>query len=387
VESVRFHQRALDGHHWHRFPEPPSHLQGVDVVAYSPDGSLIASGSGASGEVCIWDSATGELREPNLVGHRGGVTAIVFLPNSRRLVSSSYDKTIRVWDVESGKTVVGPLMSHDGWVTSIAVSPDGALIASASNDRTIRIFDSTTGEQLREPLTGHENAINCIAFTLDSKRIVSGSHDMTIRLWDVEGDQGLIWKLDDAHSNVILCLAMSPSGRYVASGSMDSTIKIWDLESQELALGPLEGHTGTIFSIAFNHDGSRLVSSSEDETIRVWNVASIDFRGSFVGPRPAEFADNSGFRNGWIVQPKRDEFDSERLLLWVPPWCRSGVWWPRNTAVISETAVKLDLRDFVHGERWAECYDPNGEVSPLATPGVGVAESSSSLDFNLVSFD
>lgn len=377
INDVRFHREDLAGHHEHRFPQPPSHLQGVDVVAYSPDGAFIASGSGSSdGEVCVWDSATGALLQPVLRGHVGGIISIAFLPDSKHLVSSSYDKTIRVWDVESGGTIVGPLTPYpEGWITSAAVSPDGTKIASATNDFAIRIFDAQSGEQVGETLEARKEVINCLTFTPDSQWLVSGSYDKasqlytetgcqdddeqmtfsSIRVWNMETRE-MKWELEKAHEKHILCLAISPDGRFVASGSADETIMIWDLETKAPVLGPLEGHTSTIFAVAFNHDGTRLVSSSEDETIRVWDVSSMnDIRGCFVGARPAEFSDNAGYQQGWIVKSRRQE--SESLLLWVPPWCRSGVWWPRNTAVISEVSVKLDLRTFVHGESWAGCYE------------------------------
>jgi WD40 repeat protein len=375
IHDVRFHREDLDGHHWHRFPKPPSHSKGVDVVAYSPDGVLIASGGagGGDGDVCIWDSESGELLQPVLRGHSGGITSIHFLPSDNRLVSGSQDNTIRVWDTHTGETVVGPLTPHTAWITSIAVSPDGTMIASASNNGTICVLDTLTGEEIGERLTSaNDNSINCIAFdTHDSNRLLATStrieyeeddnevrtHSLT--LWDLEnGDE--IWKIEEAHHDVILCLAVSPKGHYAASGSADETINIWNLSTGELVLGPLEGHTGTIFSIAFNHDGTRLVSGSGDEAIRVWDVSSVDdIRGCFVGARPAEFSDNAGYRNGWIVKSRRELEEKECLLLWVPPWCRSGIWWPRNTVVISEVSMKLDLRTFVHGERWFECYDPH----------------------------
>ncbi|KAF6750537.1 hypothetical protein DFP72DRAFT_817605 [Ephemerocybe angulata] len=360
INDVRFHREDLAGHHEHRFPQPPSHLQGVDVVAYSPDGAFIASGSGSSdGEVCVWDSATGALLQPVLRGHVGGIISIAFLSDSKHLVSSSYDKTTRVWDVESGETIVGPLTPYpEGWITSAAVSPDGTKIASATNDFAIRIFDAESGEQVGEALEARKEVINCLTFTPDSQWLVSGSYDKAsqlIRVWNMETRE-MKWDLEKAHEKHILCLAISPDGRFVASGSADETIMIWDLETKEPVLGPLEGHTSTIFAVAFNHDGTRLVSSSEDETIRVWDVSSMnDIRGCFVGARPAEFSDNAGYQQGWIVKSRRQE--SESLLLWVPPWCRSGVWWPRNTAVVSEVSVQLDLRTFVHGESWADCYE------------------------------
>lgn len=365
INDVRFHREDLEGHHRHRFPKSPSHRGGVGVVAYSADGSLIASGgANDGGEVCIWDSFSGNLQSV-LPGCADGITSLHFLPDNR-LVGSSHDNIIRIWDTQTVETVIGPLAPHAGSVTSIEVSPDGMKIAATSDDGELCLTDASTGDQLRQFTTAVGlKMVNSMSFVNDSSRLLFSSthldHETRTRtqsltLWDLETGRE-IWTLDGAHHDVISCLAVSPNGRHFASGSADETIKIWDVGTGELVLGPLEGHTSTVFSIAFNYDGTRLVSGSGDETIRVWDVSSVDIRGCFVGARPAEFSDNAGYRNGWIVKSRREE--NECLLLWVPPWCRSGIWWPRNTAVISEVSVKLDLRTFVHGESWYECYEPD----------------------------
>jgi WD40 repeat protein len=72
-------------------------------LAFSPDGRLLASGSGGpywanDCTVRIWDVATGrELRR--FEGHRGAVTAVAFTPDGRSVVSGSEDATALVWDV------------------------------------------------------------------------------------------------------------------------------------------------------------------------------------------------------------------------------------------------------------------------------------------------
>ena len=64
----------------------------------------------------------------------------------------------------------------------MAFSPDGTRIVSGSYDKTLRVWDSATGE-CTATLEGHTDWVNSVAFSPDGARIVSGSHDTTLREW------------------------------------------------------------------------------------------------------------------------------------------------------------------------------------------------------------
>jgi WD40 repeat protein len=71
----------------------------IQSLAFSPDGRLIATGgSFANSLVRLWSAGTGELLH-TLEGHSGGVTRLLFSPNSKYLVSASYDGTLRLWGI------------------------------------------------------------------------------------------------------------------------------------------------------------------------------------------------------------------------------------------------------------------------------------------------
>src|SRR5262249_50865705 len=79
------------------------HSLPVRVVAFSPDGGLLASGegsggSGTPGAVRVWDAAGGELLH-TFTGHQGAVYGVAFHPDGRLLASSSNDGTVRLWDL------------------------------------------------------------------------------------------------------------------------------------------------------------------------------------------------------------------------------------------------------------------------------------------------
>ncbi|CCA76377.1 related to WD40-repeat protein (notchless protein) [Serendipita indica DSM 11827] len=117
-----------------------------------------------------------------LLGHQRSVTAVSFSPDGTRIVSGSWDRTIRQWDAETGQPLGEPLQGHEGEVMAIAFSPDGTRIVSGSSDSTIRQWDAETGQPLGEPLQGHESFVNTVACSPDGTQVVSGSIGRTIQI-------------------------------------------------------------------------------------------------------------------------------------------------------------------------------------------------------------
>jgi WD40 repeat protein len=92
------------------------------------------------GKVVLWDSTTGRAIL-TLRGHTGPVNSVAFSPDGTRLASASADATVRLWDVMTGETVL-ILAGHTGPVNSVAFSPDGTRLASAGEDQSIIVWDA-----------------------------------------------------------------------------------------------------------------------------------------------------------------------------------------------------------------------------------------------------
>ena len=80
-----------------------------------------------------------------LEGHRSPVSSIAWSPDGSQLASASVDNTVKIWDPATGQCA-STLEGHGNSVRSIAWSPDGSgsRLASASDDSTVRIWDPAT---------------------------------------------------------------------------------------------------------------------------------------------------------------------------------------------------------------------------------------------------
>ena len=130
------------------------HTDDVLSVAFSPDGTTLASGLYSTVE--LWDVET-HTNIATLKGHRGDVLSVAFSPDGTTLASTGLrDKTVKLWDVET-HTNIATLEGHTDGVLSVAFSPDGTLLASGSrrNESTVKLWDVETRTNIAT-LAGHK---------------------------------------------------------------------------------------------------------------------------------------------------------------------------------------------------------------------------------------
>lgn len=256
------------------------HTKWPSLIAYSPDGNLLASGGGTGdiGTVCLWDPNTGE-HKATLGEHERFVTCLEFSPDGSILASGSVDETVQLWDVAAYKHKA-TLKGHTGWEKLMAFSPDGRTLATATdvlwanksiNDKTIgeiRLWNTKTGQH-KTTLTNHKRCIiNAIAFSSDGDMIASAYGDNTVRLWDASTGERKTTLTK--HTDSVFTVAYSPDGLSFISGSRDGIILLRETNTYQLKAK----FTGDPAVIAFSPDGKTLAIGKLDKKIELWDAVS-----------------------------------------------------------------------------------------------------------------
>jgi WD40 repeat protein len=211
-------------------------LRTSSPVAYSPDGTVLATGGGGFDPdgaesqpelpIKLWDPLRGRLRTA-LERSAGQRLAVSFSRDGKRLAVASAGRAehnrIHVWDVRSG-SMLRRLSEYSGpTVYAVALSPDGKSAASASGDQLVRVWDVETGRP--KQTLKHDSSVYDVVFSPDGTMIASAAKDRRVRLW--EAATGKLSRTLEGHTEAVWSLAFAPDGKTLASGSADKTVRLW----------------------------------------------------------------------------------------------------------------------------------------------------------------
>ncbi|XP_041666663.1 autophagy-related protein 16-1 isoform X2 [Cheilinus undulatus] len=281
----------------------------VNAVRFSPGSRLLATG-GMDRRVKLWEVVAGRC-EPKgaLTGSNAGITSIEFDSAGSYLLAASNDFASRIWTVDDYR-LRHTLTGHSGKVLSARFLLDNARIVSGSYDRTLKLWDLRSKVCMKTVFAGS----SCNDIVCTEQCVMSGHFDKKVRFWDIRSEsivrelelQGRVTSLDLNHdrSELLTCsrddllkiidlrasavrqtfsaqgfkcgadwtrVTFSPDGSYVAGGSSDGALYIWNVLTGKVDRSLDRNHNSAINAVSWSPSGAFVVSVEKGSRAILWS--------------------------------------------------------------------------------------------------------------------
>ncbi len=211
-----------------------------------------------------------------LRGHRGAVQSADFNSDQTRVVSGSFDRTLRIWDTQTGEQLLQVEFAYG--VHRVAYSSDDSLAAAGLGTGEIHVLDAESGDEIAA-FKDSTVPIDRLVFNRDGRFLISIRRDGTIDLWDMQSLSK--WFALEGHISQITDLAFSADGSLLATSSKDATVRLWDPATGAVLWQYGEGKLSAtsaewMVALDFSPDGGLLAFLTGGGVGHVWGLPLSD---------------------------------------------------------------------------------------------------------------
>ncbi len=248
----------------------------VDVEAFSPDGTLLATG-GRNSMVKLWDLTGHEVARLGVGKY--AMESVAFSADGKTLAARSNDGIMKFWDV-STRDGLGKLKGYGDSVSSLTFSPADTTLVAVDGG-IVKRWDTSMQREVAT-LGGHSPYLSSVEFLDGARMLGTRGRDNSAKLWDTvtrqEVGSGIHGKLGFTGNPV----AFSRDGKTSAIANLrgDETVAIIETATQRER--PLPGLTSRVRSLEFSPDGKTLITG-DDQTITRWDIGSLSKLGTLKG--------------------------------------------------------------------------------------------------------